>query len=565
MSLKFRSIPSKTLTQNLSAAGTTLYLSDTLDWDSTQMSSASFGTQAFAVLRNSTNTQAEFIEIDPATVTSANAITILKRGLGYEGGQVASTETAYAWNAFDTIVELGSDTPQALQYLKDYIDGISIAGASNATSSAKGIVEIATSAEIDAGTATGSTSAILSISPDQLALSQYGTRLPSANEKLAIAGSQGSVGSTNLLISQDNTTAGSTDQSQTTQNATVELGEANSVTKKNKIAQSFVAGKTKISGVKLYKSADTGTFTGTVTIALQANSGSSPSGSSLASVTITNANWLLTATGEFQALFTSEYASLTVGSTYWIVISTSTSDNSNHPNVGTNSAGGYGSGSVKYNNTTDGWVAISTIDLYFKTLEGNASQIAKTGSDGFVPSPIIGTSKKLYISTTEVTFTDGNGGAGAGSEQTLFSTMIPAGLLGTNNGIRFKLYVTGANFNQSASSWTFKVKYGGTTQLTLTNPAISSDVTSLTGAIEGYIIGDGSTSVQKMTAFGTMIGATAERKTDTSVELTKVPFNANAVGAIDSTIDQSLVITLTQTNSSFNDAVVEWCIIESIR
>lgn len=43
--------------------------------------------------------------------------------------------------------------------------------ATNANSSTKGVVEIATAAEITAGTATGSTGAALAISPDQLALS----------------------------------------------------------------------------------------------------------------------------------------------------------------------------------------------------------------------------------------------------------------------------------------------------------------------------------------------------------------------------------------------------------
>ena len=130
MSVKYRTIPTKTLAQNLSSSGTTLYLNNTLDWDSAQLSSADFGTQAFAVLRNAANDQIELIEIDPATVTSTAAITILKRGLGYDGTQVASTETKYNWSAFDTYVEIGADNPQMLQYLKDYIDGISLAGVS---------------------------------------------------------------------------------------------------------------------------------------------------------------------------------------------------------------------------------------------------------------------------------------------------------------------------------------------------------------------------------------------------------------------------------------------------
>jgi len=129
MSIKPTTIPTKQLSQNLASAGLTLYLNNTLAWDAVQLSSADFGTQAFAVLRNSANSQLELIEIDPATVTSAAAITILKRGLGYDGSQTASTETAYDWLAGDTYVELGADTPQLLalfadQFSAETIDGV---------------------------------------------------------------------------------------------------------------------------------------------------------------------------------------------------------------------------------------------------------------------------------------------------------------------------------------------------------------------------------------------------------------------------------------------------------
>lgn len=168
MSVKYRSIPTKTLAQNLSSSGTTLYTNNTLDWDDTQLSSADFGTQAFALLRNASNTQIELIEIDPTTVTSAAAITISKRGLGYDGTQSANTETKYNWSAFDTYVELGSDTPQMLQYLKDYIDGIAVAGVADASATQKGIVEIATQAEVDSGDDTGSTTAPAVVSPSTI-------------------------------------------------------------------------------------------------------------------------------------------------------------------------------------------------------------------------------------------------------------------------------------------------------------------------------------------------------------------------------------------------------------
>lgn len=54
---------------------------------------------------------------------------------------------------------------------KAYIDGVAVAGASNANTTTKGIVEQATVAEVDAGTATGGTGAVLFVSPDALAVS----------------------------------------------------------------------------------------------------------------------------------------------------------------------------------------------------------------------------------------------------------------------------------------------------------------------------------------------------------------------------------------------------------
>lgn len=154
-------IPTKTLAQNLSSTGLVLYLNNTLSWDGSQLSDDDFGTEAWAVLRNAANTQIELIQFDPTTVTSAAAITITKRGLDYSGGTTANAETAYDWNAFDTYVELGADTPQLFQALKNYIDGIAIAGTVFATTALPGVVEIATQAEVDAGTATGGSGALL--------------------------------------------------------------------------------------------------------------------------------------------------------------------------------------------------------------------------------------------------------------------------------------------------------------------------------------------------------------------------------------------------------------------
>lgn len=212
--------------------------------------------------------------------------------------------------------------------------------------------------------------------------------LPTQKEKDALAGSQGTPSTTNKYITQDNTTVAGTDQSQTTQNASIETGEANATTRKNKIAQSFIPGKTKIRGVALWKATNTGTFTGTVTVSIQADTSGSPSGTALVTKTLTNVEYLALATGAFDVMYSSEI-SMTTGSTYWIVVETSTSDTSNRPNIGTNSAGLYSSGSVKSWNTTDGWTAVPTVDLYFKTYEGTNNQVVTTDGTGTIHTNLL--------------------------------------------------------------------------------------------------------------------------------------------------------------------------------
>lgn len=268
---------------------------------------------------------------------------------------------------------------------KKYVDDTAFAGAPDSSTTIKGVAEEATEAEINAGTAAGGTSARLFVNPSTLLTSNYGTNLPTAGQKAALPGSSGAPGATNLYVTQDDVEDDGYDQTQTTRDGTTPVGEADATTKANKLAQSFIAGKTSQTGVYLHKLADTGTFTGTVTVALQADSAGTPSGSNLASVTISNATWLATAAGLFQATYSSPYTA-TIGTTYWLVISTSTADNSNHPNLGTNTAGGYSSGSVKKNNTTDGWAAIATIDLTFKTTTTYNSKVLRLDSSGGLPA-----------------------------------------------------------------------------------------------------------------------------------------------------------------------------------
>lgn len=180
-------VPSKRLAASINAASSSFQLNDILGWDGAALTSADFGDQAYGVFRNSSNTLMELFEIDPTTIASAS-ITILRRGLKFTGDRTTEvTANKLTWVKNETIVELGADVPQLFQWLKEYIDAASIAGAVDATTAAKGIVEVATTAEINAGTATGGTGASLIATPAGIAASIYGLQLPSSAQKDGLA------------------------------------------------------------------------------------------------------------------------------------------------------------------------------------------------------------------------------------------------------------------------------------------------------------------------------------------------------------------------------------------
>lgn len=312
-----------------------------------------------------------------------------------------------------------------------------------------------------------------------------------ANQQAAVGGSSGVPSGTNKLLTQDTAYSSQTDQSQTTQDSSTAVGEANSTTKRNKVAQSFTAGRTKIAGARLYKSADTGTFTGTVKVALQADTAGSPSGTDLASATMTNAAWLALATGTFDVVFGTQYAALVAGTLYWVVVTPSTSDNLNHPNLGVNSAGGYASGSLKYNNSTDSWVATTT-DLYFQTLAGTASVVAQTdATEGRVPVSVLPYGLiELNNSNTDVSAT-----SGTSAETVVYSKNLPAGTFALNSGIRVSANTSFVGFNTN-DAYTVKVKLNGTTVVTFTSTVGASVRTQFSDFV-ATIINNNSMTAQK--------------------------------------------------------------------
>lgn len=92
---------------------------------------------------------------------------------------------------------------------KKYVDDTAFAGAPDATTTAKGVSEEATAAEINAGTGAGGTSARLFINPSTLATSNYFNFLPLTAQKDALAGNGGTPSTSNKYLTQSGFQAGS--------------------------------------------------------------------------------------------------------------------------------------------------------------------------------------------------------------------------------------------------------------------------------------------------------------------------------------------------------------------
>lgn len=381
---------------------------------------------------------------------------------------------------------------------KKYADDLAIAGAPDASTTTKGIVKLSS--------APASPTSPVALNSEEVSTTAAADKVPRA------------LGSGLLDNSWVPSYNADTDQVQATTDGASTVGEANATTKHNLLAQSFVPTYSSIRGVRMWKTADTGTFTGTVKISLQADSAGSPSGSDLASLTITNAAWLkLTAAAEFGLEFSTQYTSLTVGGTYWIVVTCSTSDNSNHPNLGINSAGGYASGVAKYKNVTDGWVTLTGQDLYFKTLQGTQSKLVSTGSSDSLINQYA--RPYSYIDINNTTVSASNTSVGTTVTTTMYSKQLEGGQISANSGLKFKILATATSTtwdNNSNSINYLELRYNGTALLRIY--ARSQSEGTLAAAMlsfEGTIMNQGSLSSQSSKCFA-LFGTTFHQASNTS-------------------------------------------------
>lgn len=165
MSVKPTSVPTKRLAGSILSTDMVFRVDNILGWDGLALTASDFGTQGYGVFRDSARTRIELFEFDPSTIADAE-ITIVLRGLKFTGDRVTEeADNKFDWTAGDTYVDLGTDTPQLIQYFQDYIDALAIAGAPLSSTTVSGLVEEATAAEIAAATAAGATTARLFVNP----------------------------------------------------------------------------------------------------------------------------------------------------------------------------------------------------------------------------------------------------------------------------------------------------------------------------------------------------------------------------------------------------------------
>ncbi len=139
MTFKPTSVPTKNLLASITAGSLSFRLNNIKGWNGANLTAADFGTEGFVVFRDAARTKLEIMKFDPATIASSE-ITITLRGLSFDGNLlVEDTARKLSWTKGDTFVDLGTDSPQLWQWLKDYMDALVIAGAPDASTATKGI------------------------------------------------------------------------------------------------------------------------------------------------------------------------------------------------------------------------------------------------------------------------------------------------------------------------------------------------------------------------------------------------------------------------------------------
>lgn len=123
------SVPQKSLTQSISSSAMAFKVNNIKGWGldslgrNIALTASDFGDRAFCVFRNDQGTIIEIMEIDKSTIASSS-ITILKRGLNFNGDpDTETTNYKLDWPTGSTI-SFGTDAPQLFYALPNITSGI---------------------------------------------------------------------------------------------------------------------------------------------------------------------------------------------------------------------------------------------------------------------------------------------------------------------------------------------------------------------------------------------------------------------------------------------------------
>lgn len=118
---------------------------------------------------------------------------------------------------------------------------------------------------------------------------------------------------------------------------------------------------------------------------------------------------------------------------------------------------------------------------------------------------------------------------------TVYSYSVPANTLGTDKGLRLNLSGTYLNNSGASRNVTITATYGGTTLISQATPAIVTSGTTGNWGVNLYLMAANATNAQRSRLEGSFEAGTA----------VDVVINDNGSSAVDSTINQTLTITVT--------------------
>ena len=176
-----------------SSSDTTLTLLELVDHKGNELAMTDFDDYLVAVVRQGNTI--EMVLCDGITQNADGSATLDVATSGRELSGTYPYAGTTVGEDFSSSAEviIGDDPYTMYQITIAYANALAIAGAPDMSTTVKGIGEKATYTEIDADTANGATGAPFVLTPDQMVLSKYYTRLPSAVQKTFLNGIIGMV------------------------------------------------------------------------------------------------------------------------------------------------------------------------------------------------------------------------------------------------------------------------------------------------------------------------------------------------------------------------------------